>query len=33
VSSGDMYLARFQELRFAPVTDDRLSTTLPPVAQ
>jgi ABC-type branched-subunit amino acid transport system substrate-binding protein len=33
VSSGDMYFARFRHMRFAPVTDDLLSTHLPPVAQ
>jgi ABC-type branched-subunit amino acid transport system substrate-binding protein len=33
VSSSDMYFARFRRLRFAPVTDDLLSTHLPAVAQ
>jgi ABC-type branched-subunit amino acid transport system substrate-binding protein len=33
VSSGDMYFARFRDMRFAPVTDDQLSTRLPGVDQ
>jgi ABC-type branched-subunit amino acid transport system substrate-binding protein len=33
VSPDDMYFARFRGLRFAPVTDDKLSTNLPAVAQ
>jgi ABC-type branched-subunit amino acid transport system substrate-binding protein len=33
VSSSDMYFARFRQMRFAPVTDDLLSTHLPTVAQ
>jgi hypothetical protein len=33
VSSSDMYFARFSNLRFAPVTDDLLSTNLPAVGQ
>jgi ABC-type branched-subunit amino acid transport system substrate-binding protein len=33
VSSSDMYFGRFDNLRFAAVTDDPLSTQLPAVAQ
>ncbi|MDT4978666.1 MAG: branched-chain amino acid transport system substrate-binding protein [Pseudonocardiales bacterium] len=33
VSSSDMYFARFHHMRFAPVTDDLLSTYLPTVEQ
>jgi len=33
VSSSDMYFGRFSAMRFAPVTDDALSTQLPAVAQ
>jgi ABC-type branched-subunit amino acid transport system substrate-binding protein len=33
VSSSDMYFARFHDMRFAPVTDDLLSTHLPAVDQ
>lgn len=33
VSPDDMYLARFQGMRFAPVKDDKLSTNLPAVPQ
>lgn len=33
VSPDDMYFGRFQDLRFAPVKDDILSTNLPPVPQ
>ena len=33
VSPDDMYFGRFQDLRFAPVDDDVLSTNLPPVPQ
>jgi ABC-type branched-subunit amino acid transport system substrate-binding protein len=33
VSSSDMYFARFHHMRFAPVTDDLLSTHLPIVNQ
>jgi ABC-type branched-subunit amino acid transport system substrate-binding protein len=33
VSPDDMYFGRFRDLRFAPVTDDILSTHLPPVSQ
>jgi len=33
VSPDDMYFARFKDMRFAPVTDDILSTGLPTVAQ
>lgn len=33
VSPDDMYFGRFKDLRFAPVTDDILSTNLPLVAQ
>lgn len=33
VSPDDMYFARFSGLRFAPVTDDKLSTNLPAVDQ
>jgi ABC-type branched-subunit amino acid transport system substrate-binding protein len=33
VSSSDMYFARFHDMRFAPVTDDLLSTHLPAVEQ
>jgi ABC-type branched-subunit amino acid transport system substrate-binding protein len=33
VSPSDMYFARFHHMRFAPVTDDLLSTSLPSVAQ
>ena len=33
VSPDDMYFGRFQDMRFAPVTDDILSTNLPTVEQ
>jgi ABC-type branched-subunit amino acid transport system substrate-binding protein len=33
VSPDDMYFGRFKDMRFAPVTDDILSTNLPPVGQ
>jgi ABC-type branched-subunit amino acid transport system substrate-binding protein len=33
VSPDDMYFGRFKDLRFAPVTDDILSTNLPAVSQ
>jgi len=33
VSSSDIYFGRFAAMRFAPVTDDALSTQLPTVAQ
>ena len=33
VSPDDMYFGRFEDLRFAPVDDDILSTNLPPVPQ
>ena len=33
VSQDDMYFGRFQDMRFAPVTDDILSTNLPPIPQ
>ena len=33
VSPDDMYFGRFHDMRFAPVTDDILSTNLPPVSQ
>lgn len=33
VSSSDIYFARFHHMRFAPVTDDLLSTHLPTVSQ
>ena len=33
VSQSDMYFGRFRHLRFAPVTDDLLSTNLPAVPQ
>ena len=33
VSSDDMYIARFQDMRFAPVQDDILSRSLPTVPQ
>lgn len=33
VSPDDMYFGRFDDLRFAPVDDDILSTNLPPVPQ
>jgi hypothetical protein len=33
VSPDDMYFGRFSDLRFAPVTDDKLSTNLPVVPQ
>lgn len=33
VTPGDLYFGRFHNKRFAPVTDDLLSTYLPPVAQ
>ncbi|MDP3712189.1 MAG: ABC transporter substrate-binding protein [Mycobacteriales bacterium] len=33
VSPDDMYFARFEDMRFAPVTDDILSTNLPTVPQ
>jgi ABC-type branched-subunit amino acid transport system substrate-binding protein len=33
VSSDDMYIARFQDMRFAPVKDDLLSASLPAVPQ
>jgi ABC-type branched-subunit amino acid transport system substrate-binding protein len=33
VSQDDMYFGRFEDMRFAPVEDDILSTNLPPVPQ
>ena len=33
VSQDDMYFGRFEQMRFQPVTDDILSTNLPPVPQ
>ena len=33
VSPDDMYFGRFEDMRFAPVEDDILSTNLPPVPQ
>lgn len=33
VSQDDMYFGRFDDMRFAPVTDDILSTGLPPIPQ
>jgi hypothetical protein len=33
VSPDDMYFGTFKDMRFAPVTDDILSTNLPSVSQ